>query len=417
MARISNLRRGDTSGDTSPAKPSDSPVSRRLRRTKAPAKVEGCEHRWFPADGWRFRARMKVAGKVKVGAWASKDQARRDAVAMRERREAGEGLRFITLEEGCQAVLDTVRDRDGTWRSYHEHFLTLCDGLGVDTPLHAVTAEHIEEFLRARRAARWRGKPPSEQRLRKHLGALGRVFRLAIRTKRYAGVNPVDQVEKPKAQRRHADVFDVAELGDIFTALRGRSAPTAAWDAAVVAALLFTGLRREALCHVTVDQVDQHAGFVRGLHQKRSRGGMVPISKPLTHVLPTLLGAADADGHLVPAGTARGPRKAGRAQRSETERRTGTIDRVFRRCRRDLPERLRDRFHPHALRHSLRTILADEGVPEHVRDAITDHAPPTVGRGYEHTTPTSVRHYARKALDPLLWIVDPTAKRRRAAAR
>ncbi|MBL9077010.1 MAG: site-specific integrase [Planctomycetes bacterium] len=360
---------------------------------------------------------MKVAGKVQVGTWSTKDQARRDAAAMRERRSAGEGIQFVTLEQACQAVLDSVRGRDGTWRSYHEHFVTICDHFGADAMLHDVTAERIDEFLQARRAARWRGKPPSELRLRKHLGALGRVFRLAIRTKRFAGTNPVDQIEKPKAKRGHADVFDIAELGDVFKALRERASSLAEWDAAVVAALLFTGLRREAICHVTVANVDSHAGFVRGLQQKMSRGGGAPISKPLAHVLPVLVRHAGPDGYLIPAGTVRGPRKEGRAQRTDTERRVGTVDRVFRRCRRDLPERLRDRFHPHALRHSLRTILADARVPKHVKDAITDHAPATIGDRYEHATPTEVRHYARQALDPLLWIVDPAAKRPKAAAR
>ena len=133
------------------------------------------------------------------------------------------------------------------------------------------------------------------------------------------------------------------------------------------------------------------------------------ITKPLAHVLPVLVGAADSTGHLIPQGTVRGPRKEGGAPRTDTERRTSTIDRVFRRCRADLPEPLRARFHPHALRHSLRTILADASVPEHVRDAFTDHAPSTVGRGYEHATATLVRHHARATLDPLLWIVDPPA--------
>ncbi|MBL8730319.1 MAG: site-specific integrase [Planctomycetes bacterium] len=417
MKRNGNLRRGDTSGDTSPTKDADSPVRRRLRKTKSPAKVEGCEHRWFPADGWRYRARMKVAGKVQVGAWATKDRARSDARAMRERRESGEGLAFVTLEQACQAVLDTVRGRDGTWRSYSEHFLTICDFLGPDTPLHQVTADRIGEFLTARRAARVRGKPPSEMRLQKHLGALGRVFRLAIRNRRFAGANPLDRVERPRVKRKAGHVYDVAELGDLFAALRARTNATSSWDAAIVGALLFSGLRREGLCHVTVANVDSKAGLVRNVEQKRSVGTVVPISKPLAHALAVLVAAADDTGHLVPRGVQRGPRKDGGRPRTDTERRTSTVDRVFRRCRGALPEQLRGRFHPHTMRHSLRTILADARVPTHVKNAITDHAPATVGDRYEHATTTNVRHYAKKVLDPLLWIVDPVAKRPKAAAR
>ena len=417
MTRKSDLRRGDTLGDTNPAKLADSPQRRRLRKTKAPAKVAGCEHRWFSHDGWRFRARMKVAGKVKVGTWTTREQAKRDAAAMRERRDAGEGIEFVTLQEACQAVLDTVNSNDGTWRSYHEHFVTICDFFGPDTPLHAITATRIDEFVTARRAARVRGKPPSDTRIRKGLGALNRVFRLAIRRGRFAGANPLDRVERPRAKRKSSDVFDIDELGDLFAALRERSARAADWDAAVVGALLFSGLRREGLCHVTVANIDEQAGFVRDLAQKRSESSRVPIAAPLAYALSVLRESADETGHLIPCGAARGPRKPGNRPRTDTERRTGTIDRVFRRCREDLPERLRARFHPHALRHSFRTILADAGVPEHVRDAITDHAPSTVGRGYEHATPTNVRHYAARALDPLLWMVDPSVKRPKAVAQ
>ena len=186
----------------------------------------------------------------------------------------------------------------------------------------------------------------------------------------------------------------------LFAALQKRKSASSAWDAAIVAALLFTGLRREGLCHVTTAMIDDQAGFIRGLEQKKSVGSLVPITKPLAHVLPVLVAGADDTGHLVPRGTARSPR-------TDTERRTGTIDRVFRIARLALPEPLRSRFRPHTFRHTLRTILADAEVPGHVRDAITDHAPSSVGRSYEHASPASVRMWATKTLDPLLPIVAP----------
>lgn len=418
MRPKSGFRSGDTDGDTRPAKSPDSPVlPRRPRRTKPPAKVAGCEHRWFPAVGWKYRARSKVGGIVKVGEWATKEQAMRDAAAMRERRAAADGIEFVTLEGACQAVLDTVKGNAGTWRSYEEHFMTLCDFFGTDAPLHTITPARIDEFVTDRRAARWRGRPISDKRIRKHLGALGRVFRLAIRKSRFAGANPLDRVERPKAgKRRHKEVFTIDELGNVFAALRKRTTKGAAWDTAVVAALAFSGLRREGLCRVTVSMVDNVAGFIRGLEQKETTGSVVPITKPLVHVLPALVAGADADGYLIPKGALRGPRKEGRRPRTDTERRTGTIDRVFRRCRGSLPETLRARFHPHTLRHSFRTMVADASVPRHVADALTDHAPRSQGESYEHPSPASVRAWAAKVLDPLLWVVDESAERPKAVA-
>lgn len=361
---------------------------------------------------------MKVAGRIKTDEWTTREQALLDAQAMRERRQSHEGIEVVTLEEACQDVLDSVKGNDGTWRSYHEHFETICEHFGADEPLHAITPMKINEFLTARRAARVRGKPPSERRLRKHLTALGRVFRLATTNGRFAGANPLDRVEKPKAgKRRHQDRFTIDELGEIFRALHKRTTRRAKWDMAVVAALLFTGLRRRGLCCVTKAMIDDKAGFIRGIEQKESLGGLVAISRPLAHVLPTLVEAADETGHLIPKGRARGPRKKDARPRTDNDRRTEKVDCLFADARDDLPETLRARFHPHAMRHSLRTILADAGVPEHIKDAITDHAPSTVGRTYEHATPTNVRAWTTKVLDPLLRLIDLHPEQSNAAAQ
>jgi integrase len=413
MAKDLDPRLGDKSGDN---RTRTSAVSSRPKKTKPPATAPGIERRWIARRGWMFRARIMVSGILTIGAWTTREQAIRDHAAMRERREASEGVIFVSLEQACQDVLDTVRDNAGTWRSYHEHFLVLCEFFGADETLQAITPARIQQFLTARRAARVRGKPPSELRLRKHIGALGRVFRLAIRNGHFAGANPIDRIERPRAgKRRHPGVYTVDELGEAFAALRAH--PGADWDAAVVAALLFTGLRREGLCHVTTAMIDRKGGFIRGIEQKKSVDGFVPLTKPLAHVLPSLEAGADPDGHLVPAGTARGPRRPGGRPRSDTERRVEAVNRVFARCRSLLPVQLRSRFRPHAMRHSLRTILGDARVPEHIRDAITDHAPSTVGRGYEHASPAAVRAWAGKALDPLLWLVDPTAEHQQQAAQ
>lgn len=403
MGDLARPTNGDTHGDTFTAQPQDSNPKRRRRKTKAPASISGVEHRWSPERGWRFRARMKVCGQIVTGEWASREEAIEDADRMRARREllAG-GVQIITLEEGCQAVLDTVKHNDGTWRSYHEHFLTICEHFDPDTPLHEITPEEIRGFLTARRASRWRGKPPSEARLRKHVVALGRVFNLAIQNERFAAANPTQRVAKPKpAPRRESDYFTADELGEVLEQLEG-------WDRAVAAALALSGLRRSELCRVQKKQIDQKGGFIRRVAGKTGERD-VPITRPLELLLPELIAGADSDGFLIPKGVCRGPRTPGARRRTDEERRVGQLNRAFARAKKRCRAHLAARLHPHAMRHTLRTILADAGVPEHVKDTFTGHSTAKVAGRYEHASATAVRMWATKVLDPLLWLVDPNA--------
>lgn len=132
MSNGARGQRGDTNGDTERMKRADSPT-RRPRKTKAPTKVRGIEHRWSPEKGWRFRARMKIDGRVITSEWGTREEAIEQRNQMLERREKVEDTPLITLVEACQEVLDSVRDREGTWRSYEEHFQTICAFFGGDT--------------------------------------------------------------------------------------------------------------------------------------------------------------------------------------------------------------------------------------------------------------------------------------------
>ena len=365
---------------------------------RPPRAPEHCRVTWRPRVGWRFQPTLRVDGKRLHGAWGSREDAIEERDQMLARRRAGEGETFCTLEEACQVVLDATPNA-GTWRSYEEHFLTLAEFFGADAPLQAITAKRIEDFIRHRRSQRIRGKAPTDDRIRKNLVALGRVIRLATKRGRFAGANPLLNVEVPRATRKEAGHYSNEELHDVLSAMARLKTKTARRAFAIVCALSFSGLRRSELARLQRRQIDFHAGFLRDVVGKTGIR-QVPISKPLNHALQVLATGLGDDDHIIPAGPARKPRKEGREPRPDIERRVGVIDATFRRCRAHLRSTLQGRFHPHTLRHWTRTALVDASVPRHVADKITGHATPGVGARYEHTNQAGMRMHATKALDP-----------------
>jgi len=357
--------------------------------------------------GHRYQACPRIDGKRLYGENTTRDRAAAEAARMMQRAQASAGKAFITLQVACQQIID-LAPTDGTKRDYDECCTTLATFFGAETPLHEVTRQRIEEFIAHRRAARWRGKPIGEARIRKELRVLGRVFNVAIRRDQFPGASPLLKVEMPKAKPREAEHYSAAELAEIITTLRAQTWPTADRSWRIVAALAFSGLRRDEFCRLQAEQVDLVAGVLRQIEGKRNVRDL-PITKPLASAIrPLLTGLRPAD-YLVPAGQERGPRKEGNRPRTDLERREGILNGLFRRFRAALPERLQGRFHPHTLRHTLRTFLGNAGAPDHVRDALTRHSGRGEGARYDHVAPLLLRSEAQRALDPLLYIVEPTA--------
>lgn len=355
--------------------------------------------------GHRYQACPRVGGKRVYGKHRSRDEARDEAAEIIRRGEITEGVTMISLFDACQDVLDDTRN-DGTKRSYHEHFVTLCDYFGADTPLQLVTPQRIREFIHHRRGQRIRGQAPTELRIRKDVNALNRVFRDATMADKFAGANPVSKIKKPKGKSKESGHYTIAELDELFTDLRKVSTRTAERNMLFVAAYYFSALRRSEFCRLRVRDIDFKGGFIRDFEGKVNFAP-APITAPLAYALEHLVEGKQPTDPLVPIGKPRGPRKDNRKPSTPLERQIGLINGAIRRLRPELREALRSRFHPHTGRHTLRSILADHNVPEHVKNAITRH-----GRHlYEHTTPTEVRMWATRVLDPLLYLVDPEAER------
>jgi integrase len=362
---------------------------------------------WTERHGYRYQACPRVDGVRVYGKNATREEAIAEAARIQQRAKASAGKSLISLHAACQQIIDLAPSA-GTKRDYDECCTTLCGFFGTESALHEVTTARVRDYIAHRRATRWRGQPIGEVRIAKELRVLGRVFNVAIKNDQFPDASPLLKIEKPSARPVEAQHYTVDELAEILATMRAQTWPTTERAWRLVAVLAFSGLRRDELCRLTAGQVDLQAGTLRQIEGKRNVANL-PITKPLAAVLRPLVENLKATDHIVPAGEARGPRKDGNRPRSDLERREGIINGIFRRFREALPERLRERFHPHTMRHSLRTILADAGMASHMRNALTRHAGRGDGARYEHVSPLRLRNEACGVLDPLLWLVDPAA--------
>lgn len=378
------------------------------RPGRPPKAPQHCRYlKWTKKHGHRYQACPSINGQRVFGQATTRDLAALEARDMIRRAQIAAGVTLITLREACQNVLDTI-ETDGTWRSYEEHFQTLLDFFGDDTLLHTIGRAEIADFVAHRRKCKHRGKPIGLLRINKHLTALKRVFNVATKRDEFDGANPVTKIEAFKIKKREAGYYDEKELAEVLETIReadGTRTNEIGWR--VVAGLLFSGLRRTEFCRLTAGQIDLRGYWLRNIDGKTNVCNL-PITEPFVVAVKPLLKGRKADGHLVPSGSVRGPRKEGNAERTDLERRIERVNGIFRRFRPKLRVELQDRFKPHTMRHSVRTLLAEAKVDVVTRNALTRHVTPGVGPSYDHVSPMLMRKEAQRVLEPLLYMVDPS---------
>ncbi|PCJ55040.1 MAG: hypothetical protein COA79_21120 [Planctomycetota bacterium] len=153
----------------------------------------------------------------------------------------------------------------------------------------------------------------------------------------------------PKKKRKIIqDYFKQAEINLIMSCFKGKYK-----HLAMLELLYGCGLRRGELLKIELFDIDfdERAMLVRG---KGDRVRYVPLTSIAVYLIGKYIDEF-------------------RPQSSETTKlfvtRTGkdfkreTVDSLFRHMKTKLPNNLKDRFHPHALRHSIATHLMNNGVP------------------------------------------------------
>lgn len=252
------------------------------------------------------------------------------AAAMRMRDEASNPVAGETLEHACEAAIDEARQKRtaGTRRWYQDHLRAIQRLIPGDTPLAAITAETVEQFVRDRMRAGTRRVTAST--VNADLRALHRVFALAIR-RGVARDNPVRRVDRPRADAPAMDWFAEPELRELLARFDDQTR-----DVLLLFAL--TGVRRSEAARLEIGHVRLKLAQLVVPGKRGTR--VVPLAPDADAPLRRLLAAAGAGPALLPGGT-------------------HAIDDLFRAARKTCGDR---RLHAHALRHTFGTALVRAGV-------------------------------------------------------
>ena len=190
---------------------------------------------------------------------------------------------------------------------------------------------------------------------------LNRLFVWCMR-RGYLQQNPVGAVDWPKTTETRPDTFTEPELFDVL----GRVTDPFAHDLAVF--LAYTGLRRAEAARLEIRDLDPDGGamWVRGKAGAQSH----PIDPEAAAAVKRLI--ATAEGTTLIRGS---------TERARRER----IAETFRVWQRKIKE---PRLHPHALRHSVATIMIRKGV-----------SPATVQRFLRHASYAMTQRYVSLVAD------------------
>lgn len=199
------------------------------------------------------------------------------------------------------------------------------------------------------------------------------------RRRGYVRENPCGDIPWPKPVNTQPDVFNEVELAGVLLRIIDP------WARDIVSFLAHTGLRRAELARLTVADVDVAAGVLWVLGKTAAVSH--PIPAEVLDVAERLLAAAKGE-HVV---------------RGSTDRaRRNVISETFRTWQKKLKE---PRLHPHALRHSVATILLRKGERERTVQEFLRHSSPAMTKRYMTLVAEDVRRATSK-----LRIVPPKAE-------
>lgn len=258
--------------------------------------------------------------------------------------------RARTLFDATEDLLDELRVKRtaGTVRWYSDHLRAVKALIDGDTYLHDITPLQLEQFVRDRLASKRKVSPAT---VNADLRALHRVFAVGIRHG-YCDSNPVQQVDRPRADAPAMDWFTEGELSETIARIPDEHTR----DVLLLFAL--TGLRRSEAARLQPGHVRLRLRQIVVPGKTATR--VVPISTDLDQPLARLLARAKAQ--LLPGGT-------------------HAIDDLFRAARKACEDR---RLHPHALRHTFGTALVRQGTRPDVVMRLMGHRSLTTTLRYVH---------------------------------
>ncbi|MBL8738427.1 MAG: tyrosine-type recombinase/integrase [Planctomycetes bacterium] len=308
--------------------------------------------------GWAITGEKRVFGETRK----DPDEAHADAIRMRKAAatEASWGGSLETrAKEWLQAI--SVRVTEDTLAFYRGKLANIYATIPKTMPVDRITAAVVREFVRA---ARDESKLSARtiQHCRRTLNCL---FRWMVR-RGIVPTNPIGEVDWPSPQDTRPDVFTEPELVSIIARI------TDPWANALSTFIACSGLRRAEVARMRVVDVDAENRIV-WTHGK-TRSQPQPYAEDADDAVATLLEHAKDREYVVPGTTDKARREA--------------IAEAFRYWQKKLGE---PRWHPHALRHSLVTIMLRKGVPSATVQRAARHASYATTQRYEHLVAEDVR--------------------------
>jgi integrase len=321
---------------------------------------------------WRDRAKKEVRGyrgwallgqKRKFGPMReTAEQAHRDAITMRGIADASPvwtGAFETRANEWIASIRGSVSD--DTVAFYQGKLKNLYRTIPTTMPVDRITAGVIREFVREARE-KHNLSARTIQHCRRTLNGL---FKW-MKRRGFLNENPVDLVDWPKPKNTEPDVLNEVELASCFRRI------TAAWARDLALFMAYTGLRRSEVARLRVADVDltNRVLWIEGKTRSQSH----PISDDAIAATEALLQAAAGREMVVPGTSLKGRREK--------------IAETFRTWQKKLKE---PRWHPHALRHSVATIMLRKEVNPAVVQRFLRHSSYAMTQRYVHMVEDDLR--------------------------
>ena len=167
----------------------------------------------------------------------------------------------------------TVRPRTLEW--YHYNLKPLSQALGQNVATQ-VTTEDLETFLASQAPGR------SQRTLEGFYTALHALFAWALE-RGHIPANPMTSIKRPHARRMLPEIFSDDQIRALLRAADNRR------DRAILLVFLDTGLRRNELIHLDVENLDPEGGFLLVFDGKGGKDRYVPIGEAATAALREML--------------------------------------------------------------------------------------------------------------------------------
>ena len=247
-------------------------------------------------------------------------------------------------------------------------FTSFLAGQGV-TQINDLRRETITDYLLAQRR---RGLAPRS--LARHLAAIRMLCRFLCREKLLA-VDPTLLVDTPKLWHRLPQTLGYAEVERLLAAPRTET-PLGLRDRALLEVLYATGLRVSEVSHLTLNQVNADAAFVRTVG-KGSKERIVPLGREALRWLAVYLDGARAR-FLKPGKLRAEVFLSARGTRLSRK----TIWHLIKKHAHAAG--ITQRLTPHTLRHSFATHLLEHGGDLRVIQEMLGHANIATTQIYTH---------------------------------